>query len=187
VSGTFYTAGKIVKQSLPLLMLLVLLEIIAGQFLNTNEKILGMSAVLMLIPVVNGVGGNIGSILGARITSGLHVGYIEPRWNDRNLRKNLLLSLALGGSVFFIMGIILYVITPILQIETGISIWRILIIFLGSGLILIIVLCFICIVSAIYTYRKGLDPDNIVTPIVTTVGDFIGITSIMVMTILIGI
>jgi len=187
LSSTFYTAGKIVKQSLPLLLVLVLLEIIAGQFLNTNEKILGMSSVLMLIPVVNGVGGNIGSILGARITSGLHVGYIEPRLTDRNLRKNLLLSLTLGVSVFFIMGIILYLITPIVNIETDISIWRILIIFLGSGAILITVLCLICIASALYAYRKGLDPDNIVTPIVTSVGDFIGITSIMVLTILIGI
>lgn len=187
MSGTFYTAGKIVKQSLPLLMLLVLLEIIAGQFLNTSEKILGMSGVLMLIPVVNGVGGNIGSVLGARITSGLHVGYIEPKLKDGNLRKNLFLSLALGGSVFFIMGIIIFVMTKIFNVETNISIWRLLIIFLSSGTILIIVLCFICISSALYTYRKGLDPDNIVTPIVTTVGDFIGIASIMVMTVLIGL
>ncbi|MDP6156076.1 MAG: magnesium transporter [Candidatus Thermoplasmatota archaeon] len=187
MSGTFYTAGKIVRQSLPLLMLLVLLEIIAGQFLNTSEKILGMSSVLMLIPVVNGVGGNIGSILGARITSGLHVGYIEPKLKDRNLRKNLLLSLVLGGSVFLIMGIIIFVITRIMHFETDISIWRLLIIFLASGAILITVLCFICVASALYTYRKGLDPDNIVTPIVTSVGDFIGITSIMVMTLLIGI
>ncbi len=187
MSETYYKAGKIVRQSFLLLFALVFLEIIAGQFINTNSRILSLPALLMLIPVVNGVGGNIGSILGSRLTSGLHVGYIEPKYNDKNLRKNILLALALGGSVFAIMGVIIYVITPILHLDVEFSLWKLLIIFIGSGFMLIMTLCCICVFSALITYRKGLDPDNIVTPIVTTLGDFIGISSILAMSLIVGI
>ena len=187
MSDTFYKAGKIIRQSLPLLMVMVLLEIIAGQLLNTNDKILAMSSVLMLIPVVNGLGGNIGSILGARLTSGLHVGYIEPKLKNKNLRKNILLALTLGGSVFTIMGLIIYLFIPILHLNADVSVWKLLIIFLGSGAMVIITLCCICVLTALYTYRRGLDPDNIVTPIVTTLGDFIGITSILTMVLVVGL
>lgn len=192
MSETYYKAGKIVRQSFLLLFALVFLEIIAGQFINTqfintDDKILSLPALLMLIPVVNGVGGNIGSILGARLTSGLHVGYIEPKYNDKNLRKNILLALALGGSVFAIMGVIIYVITPILHLDVEFSLWKLLVIFIGSGLMQIIVLCCICVFSALIAYRKGLDPDNIVTPIVTTFGDFIGISSILAISLIVGI
>ena len=187
MSETYYKAGKIVRQSFLLLLGLVFIEIIAGQFINTNKTILSIPALLMLIPVVNGVGGNIGSILGARLTSGLHVGYIEPKYNDKNLRKNILLALALGGSVFTIMGVIIYVITPILHLDVEFSLWKLLVIFIGSGLMQIIVLCSICVFSALITYRKGLDPDNFVTPIVTTFGDFIGISSILAISLIVGI
>jgi len=187
VSDTFYRAGKILRQSLPLLVVMVLLEIIAGQFLNTNEGRVLIPSLLLLIPVVNGIGGNIGSILGARLTSGLHVGYIEPKYTDRNLRKNILLALTLGVSVFAIMGLIIYLIIPLLPIGRELELWKLLIIFIGSGLMLITVLSGICVFSALITYRRGLDPDNIVTPIVTTVGDFIGISSILAIGFIVGI
>lgn len=187
MSETFYRAGKIVKHSLPLLIGMVVLEIIAGQFLNTNEGRVLIPSLLLLIPVVNGIGGNIGSILGARLTSGLHVGYIEPKFSDKNLRKNLLLAFSLGISVFTIMGLVIYLIIPILHLGIKLELWKLLIIFMGSGLMLITVLSGICVVSALITFRKGLDPDNIVTPIVTTVGDFIGISSILALSFIIGI
>ena len=41
------------------------------------------------------------------------------------------------------------------------------------------------VVSAFISFKRGIDPDNIVTPIITTSGDTIGITIIIVLALLI--
>ena len=72
-----YSWKTIVKHGLPLLTICILIEIFAGQILQSNQqKLLFFPILLISIPVINGVGGNIGSILGARLASGLHLGTI---------------------------------------------------------------------------------------------------------------
>lgn len=192
MSETFYKAGRIVRQSLPLLVFLVFVEILAGQFLNPNDalpnkRIMLSAGLLMLIPALNGIGGNIGSVLAARLTSGLHVGSVEPSLKDKNIRKNVALAFALGVSVYSIMGLIIYGITRILDMKVRFSFGELFLIFMGSGMILITLLCIICVLSVIISYDKGVDPDNIVTPVVTTMGDFIGIVSILLMSLIVGL
>ncbi len=177
MSDTFYKARNIIRQSLPLLIVLVILEIIAGQFLN-NETLLLSSGILMLIPVLNGIGGNLGSILAARLTSALHMGTIEASYKNKELRKNILLIFLLGISIFLLMGMIIFIITPMFEFSSELPIWKLAVIFLGSGLLLLTVLTTVCVFSVFISYKKGIDPDNVVIPIVTTIGDFIGIISI---------
>jgi len=70
-----YSWKNIVKHSLPLLTVCIFIEIFAGQILQGKQEMLVLFPVFLIsIPVINGVGGNIGSVLGARLASGLHVG-----------------------------------------------------------------------------------------------------------------
>ncbi len=183
-----YSAPKIIKESIPLLTICIGVEVLIGQVLNTNQSIMTIPIILSLIPVINGVGGNIGSILGARLASGLHTGIITINFNDKELRKNMVSAFILGVITFFILGILIYLMIPLTGINVNvIGFWRLMAIVVGAGLLLIIFLIGLSVVSALFSFKKGIDPDNSVTPIVTTAGDALGILCLFLMVALLGI
>jgi mgtE-like transporter len=183
-----YSAPKIIKESIPLLTLCIGVEVLIGQVLNTQQGHMKIPIILALIPVINGVGGNIGSILGARLASGLHTGVIGLNYRDPELRKNVNAMLLLGLITFSILGVLIYLVLPIVEPNLElISFWHLMIIVLGAGIILVLCLIGLSVGSAIYSFKKGIDPDNSVTPIVTTSGDALGILSLFLMIAIIGV
>ena len=91
-----YSWKKIIRFGLPLLTLCVLIEIFAGTILQVGQNfLLTFPIFLISIPVINSVGGNIGSILGARLASGLHVGNINLDIKDKKMHENLITSILL--------------------------------------------------------------------------------------------
>jgi mgtE-like transporter len=183
-----YSAPKIIKESIPLLTICIGVEVLIGQVLNTNKGIMTIPIILALIPIINGVGGNIGSILGARLASGLHIGIINLDYKDAELRKNVTSTFLLGLITFTGLGVLTYLLLPIIGLDVSvISFSRLMIIVVCAGVLLIICLIGLSIMSAFYSFKKGIDPDNSVTPIVTTSGDAIGIICVFLMVALIGI
>jgi mgtE-like transporter len=183
-----YSAPKIIKESIPLLTICIGVEVLIGQVLNTNLGIMNIPIILALIPVINGVGGNIGSILGARLASGLHTGIIDIDYRDAELRKNVVATSLLGLLTFFILGLIIYLILPIVEPKvTVIGFARLMMIVVGAGCLLVLSLIGLSVISAIYSYKKGIDPDNSVTPIVTTSGDALGVLCLFLMVGIVGI
>lgn len=183
-----YSAPKIIKESIPLLTICIGVEVLIGQVLNTNQSIMTIPIILSLIPVINGVGGNIGSILGARLASGLHTGIITIDLKDKELRKNITGTFILGFITFFILGLVAYIFLPLVGINVSvIGFFRLILIVLGAGVLLILCLIALCVASALYSFKKGLDPDNSVTPIVTTSGDALGVLCLFLMVGLVGV
>jgi len=45
----------------------------------------------------------------------------------------------------------------------------------GTGILLIFMVSLISVLTAFWSFKKGLDPDDMVAPVVTTVGDTLGI------------
>ena len=43
------------------------------------------------------------------------------------------------------------------------------------GFLLIFIVAFVSVLTAFLSFKRGLDPDDMVAPVVTTVGDFMGI------------
>lgn len=180
---SIYKAKNIIKESFPLLTLCIGIEIMSGQLLNMEEKqFIKLPILLALIPVINGIGGNIGSILGARIASGLHVGYISPDLKGKELRKNITDAFLLGLITFTFLAFFINLISPKLGLEMGnLTLIKLLGIMLGAGIILTIIVIQLGISVAIFSFKKGVDPDNVVTPIVTTACDAIGIICLLIM------
>jgi mgtE-like transporter len=185
---TVYDAKKIVIESAPLLIFLLALEVLIGQLLNAQESLISIPVILALIPVINGVGGNIGGVLGARLASGLHTGYIDTNLRGQTLKNNVTGTLVMGILAFGILAILLYLILPVLGVSVNvIGFGKLIIIMLGSGILLTITLIILTIFTAIYSFKRGLDPDNYVIPIVTTSGDVLGIVSLLLIVNLIGV
>ncbi|MBU4256030.1 MAG: magnesium transporter [Candidatus Thermoplasmatota archaeon] len=175
----FYSMKKILKESIPILSLLMIIQIFGGQILNIHlEKFLMLPILLMFIPMVNGVCGNIGSILGARVSSGLHVGYITPDFRGKELRENVIGVLLLSFLTFVFLGCLVYVIS---------SSFKLVVIMIGAGMLVTFGVICLCIPTAIISFRKGIDPDNVVIPILTTGADVLGILCLLLMIKLVGI
>lgn len=171
-----YNWKKIVRFSLPLLTLCVFIEIFAGQILYSEQTILITFPIFLIsIPVINGISGNIGSILGARLASGLHIGSIDLNIRDKKMKENLFISILMGLMTYFILAILIYLIALFVGIGMDISLIRFISIILGAGIVLICIISLVSVFTAFWSFRKGLDPDDMVAPVVTTLGDTLGI------------
>lgn len=183
-----YSWKKIVKNSIPLLTIAVFIEIFAGQILQGNqEKLLLFPIFLISIPVINGIGGNIGSILGARIASGLHVGYIELTIKDKNMQNNFFTSLLMGLITYAILGMLIYYIAYFGNIQMEIDLLVFVSIVLGTGVLLILLISIISVLTAFLAFKRGLDPDDMVAPVVTTLGDTLGIIFLFLLIGVVGV
>jgi mgtE-like transporter len=121
------------------------------------------------------MGGNIGTILGSRLTSALYLGTIEPKYLQwtKTAKENLAASLLLGLCAFFFVGMVTFVTSVLLGLSFP-DVGRLLLLTVVSGFLLITCLSFLTFFTVILAFRRGLDPDNIVAPIIATSGDLIG-------------
>jgi mgtE-like transporter len=160
-----------------LLTVLIAFEIVGGQILHQNqEKLLLFPLFLVMIPVINGVGGNIGSILGARLSSGLHIGLIDFKHPGKELQQNVAGVALVGIISYTTLTIFILLIAPVIGFSGEAS--RIVnagYIMMSCGLLLISIVIVVSVLVAKFSYEKGLDPDNVVTPVVTTLCDVLGI------------
>ncbi len=169
-------------EAFPALVLSSLGGIIAGLILGsmTNE-LQSIPGLLVLIPALLAIRGNVYGSLGARISTGLHQGFIEPRisFSDQRVNAaviasflNALFAAAIGATfAYFLLTLSAEPVVP-LQILLSIA----LIAGILSGTVLIT-----AVISVIFTaYRNGLNPDTIVGPLVATIGDIFGLSFLLI-------
>jgi len=173
---------KIIKHSTPALFLSSIFGTTAGGILNGYfSVILSNPSVLALIPLFSGESGDLVSILGARLSSGLHLGSIESSLRPtegawRNFGIIIILAIIIYptiGLLAYFGGIALGI--PSIGIEKMVSISTL------AGLVLTPFLLLIAFYLSMITYRRGLDPDNIVIPLSTSLTDPVAQTSLVIM------
>jgi len=184
-----YNWKKIVKHGIPLLTITLLIEVIAGQILQGKQgALLAFPIFLISIPVINSVSGNIGSVLGARLASGLHVGYINISLKDKEMHDNVFISIFIGVITYFVLSIVIYFIAVFGNLITeDIALIEFIAIIIITGFLLISVVAFVSVFTAFISFKRGLDPDDMVAPVVTTVGDVMGIIFLFIVIGLIGV
>lgn len=164
----------ILKQSTPTLILCSFLGGSAGGILNSSvETLLTNPSLLTLIPLFSGECGSLISILGARLSSGLHSGLVEPLSRPTGIAlHNFGICYILAIIVFPLIGILAEAST--ISVGTiGVGFDKIIPISTLSGLILVSIMIFVVYYISITSYNNNLDPDNIVIPISTSVTDSI--------------
>ena len=175
-----YHWKNIFKESAVLLAMMGFIGVAGGSVLGTIEETLLIYPVLLfLVPILNGVGGNLGAVLGARVSSAIHTGKIEPTFTDEELRENIVLMIGMGFFVFLVFGIGMSIAN--IFIDFGINTMQIFTVIIGAGFITIISITLITAAVSLWSHHKGLDPDNIVIPVETTLCDFIGIITLAMM------
>ena len=177
---------RIIKQSTPVLLISSVLGISAGGFLNSSiETLINNPSLLALVPLFSGESGNLVSILGARLSSALHSGLIKPVFKPEKVTiRNFSIIITLAIVIYPIIGF-LAEISSVLFGNIGLGFFNMILISTISGLILISIMIFIVFYISSVSYKKGLDPDNIVIPISTSTTD--SISSLILITIALAV
>ncbi|MFX1575681.1 MAG: magnesium transporter [Promethearchaeota archaeon] len=178
-----YTVRKILIESLPVLLVVLVFALAAGQFLDTTLEGLKtiFPLILLMVPAFIDITGDLAGVVGARITSHLYTGELDKGFRPyRLLLSNLIAILLVSMTAYAFLGVCVIAITlgfepiigPIFPI-TGFP--HLFIAILLAGILATALTSLIGLLAARVVYRSGRDPDSIIPPLTTTVGDLLGI------------
>jgi mgtE-like transporter len=164
-----------------------LLDLLAGSVLERMRFSLeALPGLIILIPPLIDMRGNIGIALGSRLGTALHLGTLEPKFAvTPELKVNILSAIVVSVIASLAIGL--------LSIGAGIATGNtppephlFITIALLAGVLSGLVLIPITVLVAFIAYRRKWDPDNITSPVMTTLGDIITIICIFAAVVAVG-
>lgn len=183
---TYYTIRGIVGRGFPIIFFTSMIGIITGQILNLRlENLVAMPIILMLVPALIKIGGDTGSMLGARLSSALHMGLGSDLRHNPVVRNSVLAAFIIGESAFAFLAAVVWITGTILGI--GMSLADLMKLCLMAGTFELIMVYTSTVTIAFVSHRLGADPDDTVIPLIATLGDLIGVTGIFITMHLLGL
>jgi len=173
---------RIVKESIPALIVAALIHILAGTTMQLRgiEAWLEIPIFLMLVPSLSDLGNDVTCIISSRITTLLALGVIEPKLErSEALETNIIAIVTLGVLSAFYMGMINFVVADKAGLES-IPMPSFLAVCVIAVTVLTLLVCAVAIGVAFIAWRRGLDPDNVTIPISTSVSDLLAIFSLLI-------
>ena len=166
-------AKGMVKQSLPLIVTCGFGAIIAGSTLGVMTDLLReIPGLIVVIPAIIAMRGNISTAFGSRLGSAYHLGIIDADnlWNEE-LKQNILGSLVLSFFVAIIIGVLAYGTSLLLRVYPDPI--KLISIVILAGIISGLILTMMTIGIIYLVFKRGYDPDNITGPALATFGDIV--------------
>jgi len=165
---------KIFKESIIIVIISSLMGLISGTLLSFNEDLLyTIPIMLLIIPALNSLIGDISTVLVSRLTTHLYIGTIPPKIQKSErliedfygLIITLLLSLASLLFLGYLIGIIsgIRIVNPLLMI----------LIIVATILLIFFIMFLTLFIGAIFLFKRGKDPNNFLIPFVTSLADFL--------------
>ena len=148
--------------------------LISGTLLSFNEDLLyTIPIMLLIIPALNSLIGDLSTVLVSRLTTHLYIGTIPPKIQKSErliedfygLIITLLLSLASLLFLGYLIGIIsgIRIVNPLLMI----------LIIVATILLIFFIMFLTLFIGAIFLFKRGKDPNNFLIPFVTSLADFL--------------
>ena len=167
------------KQSFGAIFLSIITDVIAGLLLGKlEETLLLLPGLIVLIPGAMSMRGNIFGALGSRLSTALHMGRIDKlNIKSKYIKNNIYSSITLTIFTSIALGFIARALLLLFGVESAGVLELVLISFIGgfiSGVVLLVITLFI----AFTAHRRKWDPDNVTSPLITTLGDFFTIPSL---------
>lgn len=165
----------IYRESLPILLVALFGGLFSGLVLEgLVESVERFPGLFVMVPVFLATRGNVYGALGGRISSGLHQGLIDPafEWDDR-LVNAVVASLVNGIGISLVIGVITWLALLLLGWEVA-ALYELVGIMFIAGVLTSVVMI-VGLLGVIFAgFNRGYNPDNLVGPIVTTLGDIFG-------------
>jgi len=175
----------IIKESIKILLLASLISSLGGLALEHIKLIfLSIMPLIILLPTLNDMAGDYGTIFSSKFSTMLYEGKIEKIWKkDMKLRK-LFAQIFLIAMITTVFSL---VISMLVSYLSGYSIaidivFKLLFVVIIDIALLVSILFLISLFAGLHFYRKKEDPNNFLIPITTSVADF---GNIIILTLLI--
>ncbi|NHN60549.1 MULTISPECIES: magnesium transporter [Halorussus] len=173
-------AAQAYREALPALAASVVGGLFAGVVLGgMRAELRAVPGLLVLVPALLATRGNVYGSLGARLSTGLHQGLVEPafEFDDRvasavaaALGNGILASLFASVAAFLTLGALGEPVAPLATLVA---------VALVAGLLSGVALT-VAVVSVVFAgFRRGYNPDTLVGPLVTTTGDVFGVAFLL--------
>jgi mgtE-like transporter len=148
--------------------------LISGTLLSFNKEVLYTVPIMLLIlPALNSLIGDISTVLVSRLTTHLYIGTLQPRVQKSERLKEdfygLLITLVLSLLALIFLGYLV-------SVTSGIQIVNPLVISLivcFTILLIFAIMFLLTFVSAIVLFKHGMDPNNFLIPLITSLADFL--------------
>ena len=169
-------ATSIVKQTLPMLVMMGLGGTLAGYFLSQARTSLDLfPGLLVLVPAMQNLRGSISGSLASRLSTALHSGTVRPSFVDNpELPSYIVASVSLSGAMSLVIGFGAYLFCILLKIPS-VGLGQMVLVSLTVGILGGVVHLFVNLIVSFVSYRRGLDPDNIAIPALAMFGDVVTI------------
>ncbi len=179
-------AWNVLIQNIPIIMLSSSMSMLAGVILMTNiNNIVKGIGILAVIPAFLEDGGAIACRFSSRLSTGLHLGSIKIKWipSDSWTLKQLLLNIIHALMIFGSLSVFGFAIA----LSRGASLswgFKVVETVMSAGLMLTVIISILTYYAAMISFKAGIDPDNTLAPILTSLADIIGTSSLALMLIL---
>ncbi|MEW6069560.1 MAG: magnesium transporter [Candidatus Thermoplasmatota archaeon] len=151
--------------------LLVIVEFAGGGALSTlSNAFETIPGLIVIIPALLGMRGNINGALAARLGSAWHLGLVDIKnIFNQEVRENLKASLILSAFIPLLIGLLSWLICSALKFV--LDPFKVIVITFSAGILAGALMCAITILIVIVAVKLKVDPDNVTAPIVATLGD----------------
>ncbi|MCK8519715.1 magnesium transporter [Methanoculleus sp. 7T] len=169
-----YSQSRLILTGLGALLLSAAASSIAGIYLGSVREVLGLIPGLMvLLPSIIDMRGNIAGVLASRLSSSMHLGEFSIDFREGCvLGDNVRASFVVTVLIAFVLGIFAYIASALAGLPV-VGVTDLVLISVTSGVVSGLVVMGITLIIAIASYRYGLDLDMIAAPTVTTSGDIV--------------
>jgi len=172
--------AKTMKESLLAFVIVAFIVNITGNALEKISQMVGnRREIYILYPALIDTIGDVGSIVGSTATTRFALGTIEPSF--RSIRRNMpeVSGVCLSSAIWFVLfSLISFYLAHGAFVPK--ELWGLVAILLTLNLMAVPIVSVIAYSVAVLTHKKGLDPDNFVIPIGSSLAD--SVTTICLLT-----
>ncbi len=167
-----------IREFLLTLAFVTIIVNITGSLLNRISGITSGRNIYAVYPAIIATIGGVGAIIGSTATTKLALGLIKPSFSSIKEHIN-----EIGGA--WIASILMFIIYVILSLViNGTAAIGDLPIFTGqliaTNIMAVVIMLFVAYTVAIYTFRRGWNPDNFVIPIESSLADTVTTAAVLV-------
>ncbi len=169
-----HVARKIVGESFKMLFLASVISAIGGvQLHSVVGSIVTIIPLLILLPALNDMIGDFGTIVSSKFTTMLFLGKVPPKWWTSKIVHELIFTILVIGLISAVyIGFLAYFIAVARGfVFDTIIMSKILLISILSTLVLVTIICLVSIMGGLYIFHKKEDPNNFLIPMTTAIGD----------------
>ena len=175
---------RIIKESLPTMLLVAFMVNITGTVLKGISNLAaGRREIYTIYPAIIDMMGDVGLVVGSAATTKLALGILAPSFSSiKNHAKNIFSAWTATLMLFAVLGFLSLALNGMLSTQGVFSLLPILFV---SNVIAFTAIVVVSYAISILTFKRGLDPDNFVIPVGSSLADTITTIALFVTLLLI--